>query len=225
MAHTIDARTAAQEIVPALPMLGGSNPRDDTIAFTTASMTWNGAPWLGVSGEIHYARLPRRTWREALQKMKGCGVDIASTYVFWIHHEETEGTFDWSGDRDLRGFVETCARERLPVIVRIGPFCHGETRNGGLPDWLYGRPFPVRSNDPRYLAYVKRLYDEIGRQLEGLYFKDGGPIIGIQLENELLHAGAPWETVPRQGAEFVPAGTDGDRADALPEEAGPGCRA
>jgi hypothetical protein len=208
-AHRIDARAVSQKIEPALPRLGGSNPGGDTIAFTTASMTWNDAPWLGVSGEIHYARLPRRAWREALQKMKGCGVDIASTYVFWIHHEEIEGTFDWSGDRDLRAFVETCARERLPVIVRIGPFCHGEVRNGGLPDWLYGRPFPVRSTDGRYLAHVKRLYDEIGRQLEGLYFKDGGPIIGIQLENELLHAGAPWETVPRQGAEWVPAGTDG----------------
>ena len=39
---------------------------------------------------------------------------------------------------------------------------------------------------------MERLYSEIGKQLEGLYFKDGGPIVGIQLENELQHSAAPW---------------------------------
>ena len=29
--------------------------------------------------------------------MKAGGVDIVATYVFWIHHEEIEGQFDWSG--------------------------------------------------------------------------------------------------------------------------------
>jgi hypothetical protein len=23
------------------------------------------------------------------------GIDIAATYVFWIHHEEIEGSYDW----------------------------------------------------------------------------------------------------------------------------------
>jgi beta-galactosidase len=76
--------------------------------------------------------------------------------------------------------------------MRIGPFAHGEIRNGGLPDWLYGRPIDVRSNDPAYLFYTNRLYQEIGQQLKGLMFKDGGPIIGVQLENEYQHSTAPW---------------------------------
>jgi beta-galactosidase GanA len=46
--------------------------------------------------------------------------------VFWIHHEETQGVFDWSGDRDLRRFIECCAETGLFAIVRVGPFCHGE---------------------------------------------------------------------------------------------------
>ncbi len=33
---------------------------------------------------------------------------------------------------------------------------------------------------------------EIGRQLQGLYYKDGGPIIGCQLENEMQHSASPW---------------------------------
>ena len=80
----------------------------------------------------------------------------------------------------------------MRVIVRIGPFCHGEIRNGGLPDWILAKPMEVRSNDDKYLFYVKRLYNEIGKQLNGLYYKDGGPIIGIQIENEHQHSAAPW---------------------------------
>ncbi|MGA2641697.1 MAG: beta-galactosidase, partial [Spirochaetia bacterium] len=207
--YTLDARIDASPITPALPELGGVNPRGDRIAFTNAFMTWNGRPWLAVAGELHYARVMRSAWRSELLKMKAGGVDIVSTYVFWIHHEEDEGVFDWVGDRDLRRFIQECAGAGIHAIVRVGPFCHGEVRNGGMPDWLYGRPFPLRSNDERYLFFVRRLYREIGRQLHGLFFKDGGPIIGIQLENELMHAGAPWETVPRLAQEWVTAGTGG----------------
>ncbi|HET7538102.1 MAG TPA: beta-galactosidase, partial [Candidatus Didemnitutus sp.] len=42
----------------------------------------------------------------------------------------------------------------------------------------------TRSDDPGYLALVKTLYEQIGVQFKGLLWKDGGPVIGIQLENE-----------------------------------------
>ena len=54
---------------------------------------------------------------------------------------------DFTGRRDLRAFAELCAKHGLFVILRIGPFAHGEVRNGGLPDWLFGKPFEVRSLD------------------------------------------------------------------------------
>jgi hypothetical protein len=97
----------------------------------------------------------------------------------------------------------------LKVVLRIGPFCHGEIRNGGLPDWLFGRPFNVRSNDPEYLTYVDKLYQEIGKQLQGLYFKDGGPIFAIQLENEYQHSASPWGlTYPGQPVDWTAAERD-----------------
>ena len=79
----------------------------------------------------------------------------------------------------------------MDVIVRIGPFGHGEIRSGALPDWLFTKNLDVRSNDPKYLAYTKILYTEIAKQLQGLYYKDGGPIIGCQLENEHQHSASP----------------------------------
>jgi hypothetical protein len=42
----------------------------------------------------------------------------------------------------------------------------------------------VRKNNPEYLASVQKFYSAIGQQIKGLYFKDGGPIIGSQIENE-----------------------------------------
>ncbi len=209
--HGLRLKLAATRpsIVSVLPKLGGSNPNGDVIGFTNASMTFNDEPWIPVSGEFHYSRYPASGWAEEMAKMKAYGVDIISTYVFWNHHEEAEGAFDWSGNRDLGRFIRLCAEAGLYAIVRVGPFVHGEARNGGLPDWLYGRPFAVRSNDERYLELARRLYREIGRQLEGLFFRDGGPIIGVQVENELMHAGAPWETAPWFREEYVPTGSDG----------------
>ena len=78
-----------------------------------------------------------------------------------------------------------------------------------IPDWLMGKALEIRSNDPGYLFFVERLYKNIGEQLKGLYFKDGGPIIGIQLENEYQHSAAPWGlTYPGQPLDFTAAERD-----------------
>ena len=37
--------------------------------------------------------------------MKASGIGIVATYLFWISHEEIEGEFDFTGDRDLRAFI------------------------------------------------------------------------------------------------------------------------
>ena len=96
------------------------------------------------------------------------------------------------------------------VILRIGPFAHGEVRNGGLPDWLYGMDFEVRSLDKGYLLYVQRYFEKLAKQLEGLYYKDGGPIIGAQIDNEYQHSAAGWEITTGVSDEWIPTGADGD---------------
>jgi hypothetical protein len=196
--------------IHAVPLVqGGLHPNGDRISFTNYYMELNRRPFFGICGEFHYARYPYREWDAEIVKMKLAGVNIVSTYVFWIHHEEEEGRFRWDGDFNLRYFVDLCAKHGLYVIVRVGPFAHGECRNGGLPDWLYGRPFELRSNDEGYLRYVRRLYGEIGRQIRRQFYPDGGPIIGVQLENEFMHASAPWEVVPKQSHERVTSGSGG----------------
>jgi hypothetical protein len=170
-------------------IMSGGNPAGELIGATASYLVRNGRPWFPIAGELHYSRYPRQYWNESLLKMKAGGVGVISTYVFWIHHEEIEGQFDWSDSRDLRHFLRLCARWQFPVLLRIGPWSHGECRNGGFPDWLMARQFVLRSNDGGYLACVRRFYGEIYRQAAGMLFKDGGPIVGIQLENEYGHVG------------------------------------
>ncbi len=173
--------------------LGGTSISGDSISVTNRYLERNGRPFIPVIGEIHFSRYPAAYWDEAIRKMKSGGITVIATYIFWNMHEREEGVFNWSGDLDLRHFVELCAKNDIQVIARLGPFCHGEIRNGGMPDWLYGQPFDVRSNNPQYLHYVDRLYAQIGAQLKGLLFSDGGPVIGVQVENEYQHSAAPWE--------------------------------
>jgi hypothetical protein len=164
----------------------GESRRPDgaTLTLDSRSLLLNGQPWTPVMGEFHFTRLPANEWREELLKMKAGGIDIVSTYVFWIHHEEIEGQFDWTERRDLHRFVQLCGEVGLKVIVRCGPWCHGEVRNGGMPDWALQKGWKLRSNDPAYLEQVKILYGEISKQVSGLLWKDGGPVIGVQFENE-----------------------------------------
>ncbi len=158
-------------------------PDGAMITVDSQSLRLNGQRWTPAMGEFHYSRYPADEWREELLKMKAGGIDIVATYVFWIHHEEIENEWNWTGSRDLRRFVEIAREVGLKVIVRCGPWCHGEVRNGGLPDWIVAQN-NVRSDDPGYIAHVRQLYAQIATQLVGLLWKNGGPVIGIQLENE-----------------------------------------
>jgi beta-galactosidase len=178
--------------------MGGKSASGHEIKINSRYLTLDGKPWLPVMGEFHFSRYPEKYWEEEILKMKAGGIQIISTYIFWIHHEEVEGQFDWTGQRDLRHFVELCGKHGMYVFARVGPWAHGEVRNGGFPDWLLQKG-PTRRNDPTYLSYVQRFYGEIGKQLKGLLWKDGGAVIGVQLENEYGEQG------PGAGAEHIAA--------------------
>ncbi|MBP3655069.1 MAG: beta-galactosidase [Clostridia bacterium] len=162
-------------------------------SWNTQYLSRDDKPFLPMMGEFHYARYPKDEWRKELEKMKACGVDIVATYVFWIHHEAEEGVFDFSDRRCLHDFIEECRAVGLPVWLRIGPWCHGECRHGGFPEWLMTKGIPTRCSDSRYLALVRRLWEQVFAQVRGMFLKDGGPIIGVQIENEYGHCGGSGE--------------------------------
>ncbi len=173
------------------------NDRDgrQMYGYNSEYLTDNGRPILPVMGEFHFSRYPKAEWKSALHNMKQGGVEIVATYVFWIHHEEAQGEWDFSGRRNLHDFLVRCQETHLKVWLRIGPWAHGECRNGGFPDWLVEKEkkgeLHTRTNDPEYLKLVDTFFTKIGEQAAGFMDKDGGPVIGIQIENEYGHAGGP----------------------------------
>lgn len=155
-----------------------------------------------VMGEVHYSRIPADEWSGEVRKMKDGGVTVIACYVFWNHIEETEGLFDWSGQRNLRQFLEVCKAENMPVVLRVGPFCHGEVRCGGIPDWLFGKGCKMRSEDPVFLKYTERIYRQIFTQVQGLQWKDGGPVMAMQFDNEYRGHGSYLMALKRMANEI-----------------------
>lgn len=207
--YKININRPKKEIIKGHLDLGGKSIDGEEISVNSFYLERNGKPFIPIIGEFHYSRFPQEYWEEELLKMKSGGINIVATYVFWNVHEREEGQFDWSGDLNLKEFLALAEKHDLDVIVRMGPFCHGEMRNGGMPDWLYGRTFEVRSNDVEYLKYVDILYSEIATQIKDHLFKDGGAVVGVQLENEYQHSSAPWEfTYPGSKKEYTVADMD-----------------
>ncbi|WP_129336715.1 beta-galactosidase [Cellulomonas endophytica] len=204
------ARGARRLVVPVPPAprrghlpLGEPAGTPDRIEVTSGWFERAGRPWFPVSGEVHYARVPRERWSDVLGHARAGGLDSVATYVLWQAHEPEPGVFRWDGDRDLRAFVLLAARHGLDVVVRIGPWAHGEARHGGFPDWLVGRDdVRPRTDDPAYLALVRRLYAETAAQLEGLSHTDGGPVVGVQVDNELYDQPGHLATLRRTAEEL-----------------------
>ena len=93
------------------------NPRGETFYVDSRGILLNGEPILPVMGEIHYARVPQKDWRREIRKMKAGGVTIVASYIFWIHHEEHQGEWNWKGNRNLGEFVRICGEEGMMVVL------------------------------------------------------------------------------------------------------------
>ena len=149
----------------------------------------DGKSWFPISGEYQYSRADERYWKEGIAKMKATGIDVVASYAFWLHHEEIKGHFDFRGNRNLRKFLREIQDAGMLMCLRIGPWVHAEARNGGFPDWIYGENCKLRSNDPVYMSYVKRYFQELYKQCDGYLYSQGGPLYAIQVENEYAQWG------------------------------------
>ena len=123
-----------------------------TIDVDSVGFKLDGERWFPRAGEIHLARVPASQWREQLLRMKAGGLDMVAVYVFWIHHEELEGEWTFDGRRAIGQFTKLVKEVGgLKMLLRAGPWCHGEARNGGHPDWLLHKAkeqkFGLRANN------------------------------------------------------------------------------
>jgi hypothetical protein len=152
-------------------------------SITDRSLCRDGRPWIPVSGELHYSRLPRDRWEQRLQLARSGGVTVVSSYVPWIHHVPRRGAARFDGNLDVAAFADLCRATGLEVVLRVGPWVHAEIRNGGFPDWVQQARVTHRSDDPAYLELVREWFGQLGAALAGRCTPEH--VLAIQLENEL----------------------------------------
>jgi glycosyl hydrolase family 35 len=161
-------------------------------------LTLDGKPAFIFGGDFNYTRTPRRHWRDRLLKMKAAGMNTVTFYATWAFHEASQDGWDWTGDRDLGHFLDVIQEVGMWSIARLGPFVHGEWRNGGLPQWLMDELGPkVRTNAPEYLELTRKWYEQVLAIVDPRLATRGGPILIVQLENELGSAGSKGDDIAR----------------------------
>lgn len=160
------------------------------------------------SGSVDYWRVPAENWEKILERIVGVGFRVISVTIPWNIHEIASELFDFgttNKQRDIERFLALCREKGLYAIVRPGPCVDAELTYYGYPKRIlydpeiqalsaYGtrviipatpNPFPM----PSYAS--EKFYEEISQFFDVLcpiisrYLAPGGPIIGIQIDNDL----------------------------------------
>lgn len=180
--------TCVLALVVITPLAHSQSPKTAHI-FTNQGdhFTLDGKPFKVLSGELHYARIPREYWHARLKMAKAMGLNTIATYVFWNVHEPSPGHYDFAGNNDLVAFIKAAQEEGLYVILRSGPYACAEWDLGGLPAWLLANPKSaqaIRTNDPAFTIPAERWITRLSKEVLPLQVGRGGPILMTQIENE-----------------------------------------
>ena len=165
--------------------LKAATPDQHTFQLVDGKFQLDGKPFQILAGEMHYARIPRARWRQAMRLERAMGLNTLTTYVFWNAHEPQPGRFDFTGQNDLAEFLRTAQQEGLHVVLRPGPYACAEWEFGGYPAWLLkDRTTVVRSLDPKFMKPAAGWFQHLGAVVKPFLLANGGPIIAVQVENE-----------------------------------------
>ncbi len=136
-------------------------------------------------GSLFYFRLPRAVWRDRILKLKAAGYNCVDVYFPWNYHELTDGSLDFTGEKDVTYFLEELKAAGIYVVARPGPYICSEWDGGGLPARILESGMPIRCADERFLSEVKGWYSAILQKIAPFSYAKGGPVILLQLDNEL----------------------------------------
>ena len=163
-------------------------PRPELIRYDSECYTIRGVDAFIFSLECPYPRCAREEWRDRFVKIKQAGFNTIDTYVFWNYHEREKGQFDFS---ELEEFLSFAREFGFFVIARPGPYVDAEFERGGFPAYVIAQRFPVRSMHPESLKTSKHWYDNVLPVIRRHQITEGGPIILMQIENEIDFTDVP----------------------------------
>lgn len=136
-----------------------------------------------ISADYPYYRDYPENWLARLTSLKSLGIHVITAYIPWRHHvlnarQRPDFSGKSQGNRDVIGFLALCRQLDLMVVLKPGPFIHGETNYGGLPDWVC----PL--NNPK----IEPLLDSEGQPVSW----SGGKLDAIRLRAENWPLPAPF---------------------------------
>ncbi|XP_075732130.1 beta-galactosidase-like [Rhipicephalus microplus] len=168
-----------------------SHRRSFTVDYANNQFLIDGKPFRIISGSLHYFRVSRAHWKDRLLKMRFAGLNAVDVYAEWSGHEVEPGTFNFEGDYDLRAFLDVAKDVGLLVVFRPGPFICAERDNGGLPYWLLRIDPAMRywSSDASFIKRVNKWFHVLLLLARPFLYKNGGPIVLVQVENEYGYYG------------------------------------
>lgn len=165
------------------------------------------------TAEFPYYRIPPSDWAHRLDAVQESGVQVITAYIPWnLHQRFPDGYADFSGTFDARTelshLIELLKQRKMYLIVKPGPFICAEVQHGGIPDWVTslhpevitldhaGRPVGFRQDGkplpaylhPTYVELVKAWYTEVVRQVILPNQAPLGPIVAVQVENEIPYS-------------------------------------
>eukprot|EP01060_Flectonema_neradi_P041055 TRINITY_DN958_c0_g1_i1.p1 TRINITY_DN958_c0_g1~~TRINITY_DN958_c0_g1_i1.p1 ORF type:complete len:647 (+),score=89.11 TRINITY_DN958_c0_g1_i1:53-1993(+) len=138
-----------------------------------------------ISGSFHYSRIPAAGWDDRLKRLAAMGLNTIQTNVPWNWHEDTEGTFDFEGDRDLPHFLSLCKQNNLSVLLGTGPYTCPDWEFGGLPWWLLKNGgLNIRTYDSSFTDPVTKYFSKLHAVVKPHLYENGGNVVMVQIESE-----------------------------------------
>ena len=177
--------TSASTAYPAFSDYAG---KAYNVSYDQRALTLNGEHAFFLSGAVHPPRGTQDDWDSWFSSAKANGLNMVQVYIFWNFHEEVEGEYNFEGRGDLAEFIRRAAAAGLFVNLRVGPYVCAEWTYGGLPAWLGMKPgVAFRQTNPVWQPAMAKFFGDIVDRMAaaGQFASQGGPIVLVQVENEL----------------------------------------
>lgn len=183
------------------------SPSDAKIGVTHAGLLIDGQAVPLLAGALHYFRIPKAHWRDALLGMRDLGLRFVDIYTPWAVHETEPGQYDFGQQderKDLAALLSLADSLEMRVILRPGPHINAELTRFGIPQWIVddeacialgpgGEPVPLLAPPrgfavPSYASHKFR--DHVQHWFSTLadvvrpYMYPAGPIALVQVDNE-----------------------------------------
>lgn len=143
--------------------------------------------WI-VSASIPFNRIARARWEDRIHAAKLAGFNTIEVPVPWSRVEPRPGQFDFTGDNDVRHFIELVGKAQMWCILRPGPYIGDDWELGGIPAWIQSNPdCQLRAPNQPFLEACSRYIGALAQQLGELQVTSpghGGPILLLQVESQ-----------------------------------------